>query len=636
MGKEHVLDSTSFASLDNAGQEAVKALFQSYKDGFELSLDHKALFKKRQSLGVTLQNALHLLNTTNPASFKFLSPIQRDALREELHFSFYVFSAQYQLDESEHQRQGLPILSESIRKCAQYIDSLTDAGKPETVETPFEKVMNDSEKHLKYLGLTIVAPFVIDKIFEFTTGKFSPERWSGANKTGQLVDEMSSINGVRLYWVWGRAFLSSVLEMLPKDFYNKADTQKILAAPAPFTGYMSWILYYTRFGISLGLLLKHWIVGPWMSKKEQEIPAWDRLKTQWKERKFALLNDSIWATANLACFYWLIGEGSLGYMGNVATAALLLMDIGLTVWKLYEKSTEHNLVMLRYQQDLEALQKRLSTASGDEKDKLELQYKALLRVKTRCEFEWKYQLYGLINDLVYAMGLCISFVALCGMFFPPLSLATATFNLFSIIGATLCFTLTTAYSAANGGLGLAKSNQLAKMDHDEAKLLLEQFNQKETPDFVKKQLYLEIKEQLAQSTYQQALAKYQRMQMIRSLLADVLIPPLIFVSFMFLPFGIGLGILAVGFTINIISKLILQKFEPKAPELPDFDEVEFEKIAQLPSPTLDDFKKPLLGAKSQKSSASGKDKFFPTPTTLKQEEGDGDADSVSLEGGSPV
>lgn len=632
MGVEHILESTSFASLDDSGQEAVRLLFKSYQMGSKFSLEHLPLFKKRKSLETTLKDARYLLDKTNPASFKFLAPIQREVLKEELLFSFYIFSAQYQLDEAEHQRQGLYTLSEYIKKCALYIDSLSESDTKDTPQSLFDKVTNDSDKHLKYLGITLIAPFVIEKLFEFTTGKLTPKEWNGADKTGHLVGEMSGVNGVRLYWVWGRSFIASVLDMLPDDFFNKINTQKILAAPAPYTGYMSWILSYARFGISLGLLLKHTIAGPWMSKEERQIPAWDRFKTQWKERKFALLNDSIWATANLACFFWLIGEGFLGYMGNVATGGLLLMDICLTVWKLYEKSTEHNAAMLRYQHDLETLKKRLSVSPDDEK--LKLEYKALLRAQTRCEFEWKYALYSMINDLVYAASLCMSFVILCGMFFPPLALVSATIKLYTIIGATLCFTLTTAYTATNGGLGIAKSNALTTLANDEAKEILQAFNDKKTPDFVKKQLYLEIKEQLAESTYQQKLAKYQRMQMIRGLLVDVLIPPLVFVSFMFLPFGIGIGILALGLAINIISKVILNQFEPKAPELQDFDEGKFEEIAQLESVTLDDFKKQLKEETTKMPLDSTKNKFFPVkPIQIKEEDdSECDRDSVSLEG----
>lgn len=632
MTVDSILESTSFASLDADGQEAVRQLFQSYQQGKKLALEHTPLFKKRKSLQATLPNAQYFLDKTNPASFKFLSQNQRDVLKEELLFTFYLFSAQYQLDESEHQRQGLPALREYIKKTASYIDLLTELETEATPQSLLNRIINDSEKNAKYLGLTFIAPIIIEKLFEFTTGKLKTpaKEWQGAGKTATAIEEMTNVNGLRLYWVWGRSLLSSVLEMLPADFANNAQTKEIIAAPAPYTGYMSWILYFTRFGINLGLLLKHTIRGPWMSQEERQIPWWDRFTTQWDQRKFVLLNDSIWGMVNLACFFWLLGEGLLGYMGNVATGLLLIMDIGLTVWKFWQASTEHNAAMLRYKHDLESLKQKMTASPED--PKLLLQYKALLRSQAHCELEWKYKKYSMVNDYFYALNLFIAFSILCSIFFPPLALVPATLKIFAVVGAVLCFTVTTVYAAISGKIDIAKSRKLNTLADDEAKGLLEEFKKKDMPDFVRKQLYLDIKQELATSDYQQKLAKYQKMQMVRGLLVDVLIPPLVFVSFMFMPFGIGLGVLAFGLAIAAISKLILHRFEPKAPELPDFDEAAFKEMDQLETPTLEHFKKQLL----KPSSNLDKNTFFleeHPKHTPKDPDSDSD-DSVLLEGSS--
>jgi hypothetical protein len=109
---------------------------------------------------------------------------------------------------------------------------------------------------------------------------------------------------------------------------------------------------------------------------------------------------------------------------------------------------------------------------------------------------------------------------------------------------------------------------------------------------------------------------------------------------MFLPFGIGLGIMALGVVIGVVSKLILNHFEPKAPELPDFDESKFTEIAQLKSPTLEDFKKQVADQSGQathvipvkKPFELEKNKFFSIqPTPVKKEVDDSDADSITSE-----
>jgi len=584
MSGDSIFNSTTFNTLDASGQQAVRHLFdEHYLSGSMPDWDTTEIFRQRTSLAVSVGISGQRLEKINPASFQFMSVSQKKALENELLFMFYTFSAQFQLDEAEHRRQNFAAQSDQIKLCARLLKRLRDPKlTPELIHAQHQ---DESEKHLKYLGLTIVARFITARMLELTSAQLMTEQMQeiSSAQTNVIKNWMGEVNGRRLYWVWGGGLLASVIEMLPDDFAHKQQGQDAVAAPSPYTGYMSWILYYTRFGINLSLLLKHTIAGPWMSVAESNIPAWERFKTQWNQRKFSLLNDAVWATANMVCFFWLNGAGRLGYLGNVATALLLLMDVSLTIWKFYEESTQHNVDILRYEHDIAALSVRISGATGTDKKVLEHELVALKKAKKQCEFDWQYKKYGLVNDLTYAVGLLAAFCVVCCFFFPPAALAPATVMILGVVGAALCFSLTVGYAAVSGAIDIAKSKATGHMANEELKDLLQQF--KECLDEpIKKQLFLDIKQMLAKSEFQERIVEFQKMELVRAVLVNVLIPPLIFVSFIFMPFGIGLAVLAAGFALAVISNMILNSYKPGEGALPEFNQQEYEEFLTNPPP----------------------------------------------------
>ena len=590
---QHILDSTSFSSLDVDGQSAVRALYNNYRSKESFIWDETIdIFRRRKSLQALLSTAKPRLGEINPASFKFLNEQQKQALINELLFTFYCLSAQYHLDEAEHRRQGLKELCELINTCALYAHILENMSAERSPQALLDEAIEDSTKSAKYLGLVIVAPLITQTILDMSSGKTTekpsdetqtekPSDKIGSemssSKTGTTIDSMSKVNVRRLYWVWGGGLLASVLELLPDDFAHKQQAQKAVSAPAPYTGYMSWILYYTRFGISLGLLLKHTIAGPWMSEAEQEIPAWERFKTQWEQRRFSMINDSVWGFANMSCFYWLRGAGTLGYLGNVVTAGLLLMDVSINVWNFYYQSTIHNATMLNYERSIDSLNHQISSTSIDaaEKKVLEIELARLIKNIAKAECDWKYKKYGIINDLTYSVGLLIAFSVVCCFFFPPAAIAPATAMVLGVAGAALCFLLTVAYPAVSGVLEIDKTKAIGKTAHEEYIELLRKFKHGDNDDFTKKQLYLDIKRLKATSEYQEKLVDHQKMQLVRAVLVDALIPPLIFTSFVFLPAGIGLMVLAAGLALALLTYKMLEDHKPAETKLPEFDDVAY-------------------------------------------------------------
>ncbi|MBA3537836.1 MAG: hypothetical protein H0T84_14705 [Tatlockia sp.] len=100
---------------------------------------------------------------------------------------------------------------------------------------------------------------------------------------------------------------------------------------------------------------------------------------------------------------------------------------------------------------------------------------------------------------------------------------------------------------------------------------------------LKKQFYLEIKMLMAQSDYQRKVADFQLKKAIRSVLIDGLFPFVVLLSLVFLPTGLGLGIIAAALAVAIISYAIINLYEPKAEELPDFDKEEYKEFKQNPN-----------------------------------------------------
>ncbi len=520
---------------------------------------------------------------TNPASFRFLKREQRDRLRNKLLYTFYLLYAQYQLDAAEGRRYtlkgdgGHPAL---LRLCVQRIQSLNSASFGE--ETPFAQALqteiDEADKSLQLVGLTLIASWFKEKYDQFMN-----------NHTGSLIEWMSELNGRRLYWAWGGGMLASILEALPDDFFNKVQAMDSLDAPSPVTGNMSWILYYTRFGINLLLLLKHTFCPS--SKAEEAIPQWERFKAQWDQRKFSMLNDLIWGFVNMLCFFWLKGKGVLGYAGNVVTVALLLGDLLLTSWRFMEEQTKHNADMLLMDKDLQRLQDKIfvinSQLTSDpnnqnlraELAELEQQQESLNKLQAKARFEWQYKRDGLINDWIYGLGLLLAASVFCCFLFPPAALVPAVTMILGILGATSCFVLTVIWSAVNGDIALSKSKHAKDLARENCAKLLEKFNDEQDPN-MKKQLYLEMKALMAETDYQQRVARFQQIKLLQSILVDALIPVVIFASLTFMPLGIGLTVIAAALILAVITYALINRYEPKAAELPEFNENAYEKFTE--------------------------------------------------------
>lgn len=347
-------------------------------------------------------------------------------------------------------------------------------------------------------------------------------------------------NERRLYWVWaGRGgLLGSTISLLPDGFYNKKQALKALDVPVPLTGGSSWALYYFRCGIRLGILFRHTVAGSWMSKGEEKIPWQERFAMQLDKSKFDLINDFFWACGNLACFFWLCGNPVADYYGGALTTLLLLMDTCASIWGYTEAHAQYLKDMARFNSSLQMLKQDESLNY--------FQINALKYAQRQCKLEWDYKLLGLYVDIMYAVGLMLSFTLLYCCFLPMAAVAAGTAVFWGMTGTVLCFTLNACLSAIKQGLDICKSVELSNT-------IAKDFSNQN-------QSHFDLNLLKSEWNYHQKIIEYKQACLVRSVLIDLLVPPVVFLSFVFMPLSIGLPIVAAGFTLAVASYYYVDKY----------------------------------------------------------------------------
>lgn len=522
---------------------------------------------------------LTLLEKTNRVTFLYMNAEQKELTLRNLQITYLLLLAQTQAEKNQGKKDNVKTYQDHIQHCSMLIDALLlpkACKDKEQLATP--ELDQTSDGHpVSYLGIPL-GQFIANKIVAVAD-----------RKTKTIEDAMGWFNEKRLYWVWGSGLLKTILSLIPEDFYNSGSANQTLHLPDPYTGCISWGLYYFRFALNLGLLLKHTITGPWMSAEERNAPAaWtDRFITQWEQRKFALLNDLVWATGNIVCFFILNSKKGLGPWGDLLTAGLLVFDITLAAWDFAEQETQHNKELLEFDANIKRLQTMIAIATSDqESDKedcpkiaeLRLQIAALEQAKLQAEKNWTLKKLVLINTTAYTVGLMLSFILLTMPFLP---LSSGALLIIGTAGAVLCFALSVIYNAVKNGLEVYKA-YFSAQDAQQAYLLkIEVFkslliSNPNLDDPSKKLLFLEIKGLLADSEYQRGLMVLNTMHLIRSVIFESVVPAIIFTTLVFFPMGVSLamigGVLALALGTNI---LINRLFTPKKGEVTELDETEY-------------------------------------------------------------
>ncbi|PWY56575.1 hypothetical protein DGG96_05475 [Legionella qingyii] len=509
---------------------------------------------------------LGLLAKTDAVMFRYMDEDKKKALAFNLKITLLLLLAQ-QNHEIEYQKtENVKAYNQHIKRCSDFLNLLDSEYNKRVNQFLFQaKLASSDAQPIKYLGIPVGQ----------LLGQGIADLSGGTTKT--IKEYMGKLNEKRLSWVWDSSLLKTVIGLVPEDRFYAGQAAEAIKAPDPYTGTLSWALYYARFGLNLYLLLKHTIKHPWMSDEEAKTPWQERFQTQWSQRKFTLLNDSIWGTANLVCFFWLTGKGALGAAGDVVTIVLLAFDIAMAVWDFEEQRIKHNKAMKQYDEDIEQLVKRLAALQAIEKQQLsedekyeirqvEIQLRTLRQERSRCERDWQLDKISLINNIAYAVGLMLAFVILTMPFMPIGAPVLATMV---IVGAVLCFAFTVINNAIKGGIELYKTYKTRQEQIDQEKALTkdlkERFNTLSEDE--KRLSFLEIKQCQAESEYQKQMMRYQSASLVRSIMIDALVPAVVFASLVFVPLGIGVPMIIAAVALAIATHCLVEAlFKPEEKE----------------------------------------------------------------------
>lgn len=527
----------SFGLLNNNQKHVVYGFFKARTSKTPIKTLIATEFTTAKTASPTLAWYADRLLKTDPASFQFLTPSQREALFYDLMLAYYQLCGNYQANVNERRRQDLDLHFAKLEHCAELIEILQGT-KKQITEKPSTQTLWDE---------------FIAKLRHISSGK-----------TVYIRKWMCDLNVWRLYWVWAGNLLRTVLKLLPENFHHKNKAQLVTTAPQVFLGYVSWALYYARFLVHFLLLLKHTIAGPWMSKEEKDIAWQKRLNQQWQERKFKLINDFIWATTNLITFYWLVGNGLLGYVGNLLTVGLLLGDALLTKWRHQETQDEIARCRALYQQEIQLLKDKQTALAADpmtnqaQIDLLVSQQARLVRALKQFEFDAAHRQRAVNADLAYASVLLVSFSVMCSCLLPETIIAGSSLagTVFALSGGALCFLVSLIYSVYSNYIEVTKAQDSQHRALLECKEILKTGRDLTELECLR---YQQLRHEI---DMHRQMERYQYYTFARAAIVESLIPLVVFSAFTFLPFGAGIAVFASGAAIAGLLHLWIEQKKP--------------------------------------------------------------------------
>ena len=409
-------------------------------------------------------------------------------------------------------------LARKIHYCKEY---------QKILKTPLDQGQNPADSPCNYLGYTVARVALETKGF------------------------LSDFNKWRLYWVWGGGLLTTAMGAITDDFFNHAQARQTVHIPDEGLGHISWILYFARAAINVFFIFKHTINGSWLSPEERALTWQQRLSTQWNQYKYALANDVVWGAVNLVCFFWLAGSGALGYAGNALISLLVMYDMGLKYLEIREEQKKFEREQAALDEAIAALRgKHQNLKSSEEKNQKEAmdaaqrQIAELEAVKHSALAAWEEKKHGLKQDLAYSASL-VGGWTVSAVLFPVAWAAPSVMMSLGLVGAVFCFVTTVMY---HFGLAYREISKINRMIAENGAQVAASIN----GDVLTQENH-----------YLQQCLTYQYKKLARATLIDAMIPLVVFTSLVFLPSGIGLGVLGAALLIMVLSKLLIK--EPKNP-----------------------------------------------------------------------
>lgn len=488
-----ILEHLTFSTLN----EEQKAIVRAYVHDADLSkLDIQEIFQSQLNMEMPLafwdDYVNKLQSYFNAANLELLTNEEMSMYCDELSFAFYLFMARYKLALTDGLGHALPDYQEQIEKCIDLMNLFK--------KTPEKPILN------------------LPKSYD--------------NGLENSLNWMSDLNYWRLYMVWAGAggLLGCGISFLPNDFFFKLQALQTLGVSALILGSLSWGLYYLRGSVRLIALFIRSFNNDYCSDEEKKLPWFQRFSMQWHKLKFDLINDFFWATGNLACFFWLCGTAD--FYGGVVTTVLLVMDIAVTLWAYFEAKAQYDHDIKQF--DI-AIQIIKSQETGNH-----LQLHALQQAKRQCKIEWDYKLYSLYADVLYAISLMLAFTLLYSCFLPMTIVPASSALILGVVGTVLCFTLNACFAALKQMIDICKSVEMANG-------IAESFSASNQNEF-----HLNLLK--SEWIYHTKLIEYKKACLLRSVLVELLLPPLIFSALVFTPLYVGILAIMAGIALAIWSK----------------------------------------------------------------------------------
>ncbi len=506
---------------------------------------YKSIFRQRNILELHVGNRQKQLHQLNPVIFRYLNEQQKMALTQELEETRDLINHILYMDAVEDRCDRLADLDKDAKTCQMYIDWIESGEKPEP---------------------TLIESYP-----------------TGSNWLSDLISKMNTINGLRLYWVWGKSLLDVLFTLCQQwdliDLNTFNNIEDNLNRPTPFTGNLSWSLYYLRLLLRISICIRPILPGG--SEERQGVSTFERLLKTIDDNKYALLNDIFWGTVNLACYAWLTyrKNAKLGAVGDRLTAGFLIMDWILTFLDYIENQKKYFQNCSSLENEIEHLKQLLLLEMNEtEKNALWLR---LINAEQRLsdyQFEFKYTNMELVNGLVYATLLMLSFPLLIGLIAPAgLPLSTAIVP----TGAILCFTITVIFQAIENLTPVVKACSQRERLLEHQQKLIDLSNQ--TIDInQQKILVVQIDDLQNMIDYQQKQINFQKISFSQALTVDMLFPVLVFGALFSMPIGSGIAAVSAGLILAIGSKKFIDSYAPAEPEKVDLsDEQIGERIEQI-------------------------------------------------------
>ena len=132
-------------------------------------------------------------------------------------------------------------------------------------------------------------------------------------------------NWIRVFTVRGRRVLNTTRPFIADSSPYHGFMNSFDEVANPFFAHFAWAFYAPRLVTNVGILLKHILPHPWMSKEEQHLDLRIRLYAHFQRRCFELANDSVWLVSGALCCFLLLG--SLVPVANYLVAVLYAYDI---------------------------------------------------------------------------------------------------------------------------------------------------------------------------------------------------------------------------------------------------------------------------------------------------------------------